>query len=314
MRLGIVTTVRDAGPMLASFIAYHVAIGFERLFLFFDDPTDPDVAIAARFPQVTVFRCDDALLRAQRHLRSFPALSRQLRHVCARQALNAALGMQLAAELGLDWLLHLDHDELFHSPVQRPADHFAAQSADGVLQATYLNLEAVPEALAISDPFVEVTLFKQNPVLIRSRMVGRDLAFWQNRGHYFTCYDNGKSATRVDPSYTAEGPHSFQSVDGPLLTEVLTSPAILHYPNCGLARFQHKYAMMGGFPDDYLDGAPIGLTFHLAARDRLQAGDLEGFQRLYEGTVMLANDDAIERQCRSTILKRVLGPSRLLKA
>ena len=33
----IVTTLKQPGPSLASFLKYHSAIGFSRIFLFFDD-------------------------------------------------------------------------------------------------------------------------------------------------------------------------------------------------------------------------------------------------------------------------------------
>jgi len=38
----IVTTLKSQGPSLLTFVQYHLAKGFERIYLMFDDPLDPD--------------------------------------------------------------------------------------------------------------------------------------------------------------------------------------------------------------------------------------------------------------------------------
>lgn len=47
-RAALVTTLRGAAPVLDSFIRYHLARGFAHLYLFFDDPDDPALALARR--------------------------------------------------------------------------------------------------------------------------------------------------------------------------------------------------------------------------------------------------------------------------
>jgi hypothetical protein len=64
----IVTTLRDPGPSLESFISYHRAIGFSELFLFFDDPADRDLPRAAARSGVTAIPCDEALRERWRAL------------------------------------------------------------------------------------------------------------------------------------------------------------------------------------------------------------------------------------------------------
>ena len=61
LKIAIVTTLRDAGPMLDSFVTYHLRNGFARLYLFFDDPADPDLARLAGHPMVSAIAHDEVL-------------------------------------------------------------------------------------------------------------------------------------------------------------------------------------------------------------------------------------------------------------
>jgi hypothetical protein len=315
MRLGIVSTVHEPGVMLDSFIQYHRAIGFQHFLLFFDNPQDPDIRRAQRYPEVTVVPCDEAHGRALQTLQAYPVFGPQCATFhSARQILNAEMGMRMAADMGLDWLLHIDADELFHSPVLSPADHFTQLQESGAAQGTYLNMEAVPEALEVADPFREVTLFKRNPFVISSLFLGRYFNFWQARGHYFVGYNHGKSAAQVDRRVTTASTHRFRHADGDLATRELTSPSILHYPSCGLSRHIHKFERLGATPDEAWSGMRNRIPFFLTARNLCQNGDFEGFRRLYVDAVMMNDPAAIAEQSRIGILRRVNRPARLLAA
>jgi len=123
----IVTTLRGAGAVLDSFIDYHLAIGFAHLFLFFDDPGDPDLSRAAANPAVTAIAHDESLRRAWTRLPQYEEQAAFLeREVMARQILNVQLAMEMARRQGLGWLLNIDADELFYSPGQSAGEYFAA--------------------------------------------------------------------------------------------------------------------------------------------------------------------------------------------
>ena len=111
-KIAIVTTLRDAGLVLDSFIQYHLAIGFDHLFLFFDEPNDPSLDRARQYEAVTAIENDDSLRRQWEASRLF-ALDSGLRRfvdkeVMGRQELNAGLAVQMAVEKKIDWLLHID--------------------------------------------------------------------------------------------------------------------------------------------------------------------------------------------------------------
>ena len=98
-RAAIVTTLRNAGAVIDSFVAYHLANGFRHMFLFFDDPRDPDLHRLAANPSVTTIAHDAALHQAWSALPQYAEQSRFVeREVMARQWLNAALAMQMARD------------------------------------------------------------------------------------------------------------------------------------------------------------------------------------------------------------------------
>ena len=160
-RVGLVCTMRDNASSLDSFICYYLALGFSTLLLYADDPEDEAVVVARRYPADRVLlRTHDAALREEwRRLPSWGRLQLYAAtEVQARQMLNAEHAMQRSLALGLDFLLHVDSDELLHLPCATAGGdgggggggealqaHAALLSQRGALQFTYRNLEAVPE-------------------------------------------------------------------------------------------------------------------------------------------------------------------------
>jgi hypothetical protein len=127
--------------------------------------------------------------------------------VMARQILNVETAIQLALDQGMDWILHIDGDELFY-PGQMMALDWFDQVSDDIFQVTFLNHEAAPEAFEIEDYFREVTLFKRNPAIL-------DPGFYtqfqkiSSKSQYFLAYQNGKSAARIHPTLLPNSVHSF---------------------------------------------------------------------------------------------------------
>ena len=195
--------MRDNAASLDSFVCHYLWLGVTTLFLYVDDPNDAAVVIARRYVAVQL-RVRDASLR--RDWQRQPSWARlglyAATEVQARQALNAEHAMERALALGLDFLLHVDSDELLYLPTtttttppgstatgstqprppSRPGaalgEHTKRLQRLGCLQFTYRNLEAVPELEACDDPFAAISLFKQHPSEldhIRTRMQQQQL-------------------------------------------------------------------------------------------------------------------------------------------
>jgi hypothetical protein len=177
----------------------------------------------------------------------------------ARQALNASVALQAArtGQLGgapLDWMLHLDHDELFYVDPEGHWNgdlraHFSAVQATGHRLVRYWN----HELLLPHSPGAPLA-FKLNPRLAQHRLGARRWAelleeLGMSRSHprpYFNGYVNGKSAVAVAGATGAAGVHSWRLAEPIAEDDVATlaDPAILHLRFALADAFRTKYQQM----------------------------------------------------------------------
>ncbi|MEO8132654.1 MAG: glycosyltransferase family 2 protein [Betaproteobacteria bacterium] len=329
-RAAIVTTLRGSAPVLDSFIRYHLALGFEHLYLFFDDPGDPAIAIARGFDaaRVSIVPRDRALAAEWRHCVQFAYFSPHLAHeVMARQCLNVEVAVQLALAAGYDWLLHIDADELFYCPGQDAGTHFARLAAGGIERVVYPNLEALSETVEVGDCFREVTLFKSNRNTFPEGQFNATQArlaasFAQFPENFFLFYSNGKAAAFLRRGVVPDGVHRFSAKSYPRPGQGAPSPAqrerviadcwILHYACCGFANFMDKYRVLGLFSDRWFGRVDIRGSigdFHLGARDVVASGDPGRALAYYRTRALLDDPDAIGELIRVGLLARVTGPA-----
>ena len=183
-RYAIVTTVKDVDATAVSWCAYHLSIGFDHLFVYFDDPNECErLGLSARFSssQLTCIPRDARLAAAWPSLPSWGAVEADVTgQVQARQRLNCEhCAHRLAPARGVRWLLHIDSDEAFHlgslpasppgtGPSGQLSAHFEALQRAGVWQYSYGNVEAVPHAqLDAADPFRTVVHFRVHEDWVR---------------------------------------------------------------------------------------------------------------------------------------------------
>lgn len=198
-RAGVVATVKDFDSLADSWCRYHLAVGFEHLYIYFDDPSELGrVGLPSRFPpeRLTCIPHDARLRSEWRTLQmngggakptagtgggADEHVTHAGKEVQTRQQLNARHAMRLARARGLDWLLHIDADELFYpGPSGDARAHFASLSDAGVATFCYMNHEAVPERHGIVNPFREVSLFKRSLELCEPTPEAREAVdFWQ---------------------------------------------------------------------------------------------------------------------------------------
>lgn len=305
MKIATVTTTRRPGWPLLSFVEYHLLLGVSHMFIFYEGERDEALDHLMKRSQTTLIECDDRLRKEWLALESFPKVEKFLdREVQARQILNAELGVRRAKELGMDWIAHLDTDELLFQGAGALIDHFKAAERAEASQLVFLNHEAVPEREEIGDYFKEVTLFKANLETTRDRRLALP----------FIAYKTGKAAARLDRDPVPWGVHRFSSRRGN--TRSLRSKActILHYPSCGFSRYAAKYETLGAFEDKYFDRAPIP-RFYLEARDLILTGRNDEARTLYQERVMLSGctTENKQRLLEAGYLLRICAPSELLE-
>ena len=319
--VAIVTTLRNAGKALNSFVAYHRAIGFAHLFLFFDDPADPDLHRARAMPDVTAFACDAALRETWKTLPAYAHHGAGVdSEVMSRQLLNVDYAMGLARERGHQWLLNIDVDELFFAPSQSVDEHFAALCATPIETVSYLNYEAVPERDEIDDYFREVDLFKL-PLGAVQQHLAQPLARVQQIAPqlkpFFHFYSNGKSAVRLtDAPPKPAGVHQFQHATRATVAVASQRQFVLHYACCGFETFWKKYTTLGRFDDRWWGrhdiAASIG-TFHLEARDVVMNGGREQALAFYRERLAISDRRRADELIRVGLLTRFDQPQKIIE-
>lgn len=141
MRWGIVATIKAPVSEILKFVAHHLELGVDRIFLFLDD-NNPDAIAALRgHPKVTLTRTDRDYWQNLNGKR--PAKHQ------VRQSANATNAYTMANDI--DWLLHIDVDE-FLWPDRPVTDILRDLSADTLVARVHPS-----EALASEDVANDMT-------------------------------------------------------------------------------------------------------------------------------------------------------------
>lgn len=152
----------------------------------------------------------------------------------ARQMLAMKRAKLEAADMGIEWLIHIDDDELLFAPLHRPVGEILASMPAGFDQAYIPNVEAVYSSADVQRCFSETTLVNVNPVT-------------------FASYANGKAALRVaNIDAIPAGPHMWRTSWGNdlssihLIKEPFGSPLlVIHFESCPFTRWEDKFWELG---------------------------------------------------------------------
>eukprot|EP00930_Biecheleria_cincta_P043882 TRINITY_DN30112_c0_g1_i1.p1 TRINITY_DN30112_c0_g1~~TRINITY_DN30112_c0_g1_i1.p1 ORF type:complete len:765 (+),score=105.04 TRINITY_DN30112_c0_g1_i1:49-2343(+) len=314
VRIGVVSTLRDVEDQFHLWLEWFRIVGFSHLFLYFDDPSRDEASIeearAIYSADFVSFALNTPELRKEwPTLRSWSKFSAHTDDRMCRQLLNLAHGFSRASKCQpgapeeVDWMLHLDHDELFLPPPQGLQTHFKHLENLGCKLCLYQNLEAAPEDHTLT-PFLDVSMFKvPSGRMPKTPLGAAGTNFWAKRtaaGNYFLYYDNGKSAVRVrqrsgteiapvsvhllyppedledlmvgGKAWTTFAPQELPEMNLGWLSsrheEVVVGAKVLHYPATHFDRLFRKYDHLKDFPSVRFGGdLVIPPSFHLEARD-----------------------------------------------
>mmetsp|Transcript_7113 Transcript_7113/g.29594 ORF Transcript_7113/g.29594 Transcript_7113/m.29594 type:complete len:272 (-) Transcript_7113:744-1559(-) len=148
-----------------------------------------------------------------------------------RQALHVASTIPRARAAGVDWLLHIDDDELLFCPGGLQALWATmCQFSACVCDAHLHNIEALACEGTCSSPYLTCTSF----VVSTAR---------------FSSYTNGKSFGRLSSQgLRAHGPHHFRGDLMPIRSSSKNIPpyvaVVLHYESCTFERWLHKFRQL----------------------------------------------------------------------
>ena len=168
VRLGIVSMTKRPAD-LEQWLAYHRrVVGVEKFFLQIEDT--PELAALLLRPPWN--GCVDATFVAKTHRDYFVQMD--------RQAVNVACAVERAKAHGIEWLLHVDDDEMLHCPAGAGAMHAALSALPPqCCDAHIKNLEALAPAPTCSKPFEECVTFVASTSKFASYTNGKVL--WAGR-------------------------------------------------------------------------------------------------------------------------------------
>ncbi len=256
-KVAIVSTMSNGVGSLEQrvlpWMQYHVEMGVTHFYVFYDGEDPKAVEALSSLPFVTVLTAkpelgadDEVQTRYAEHMghkhsysSSDGSVEKSNELLMTKQTFAMNEGVRAGHADGMDWLLHIDSDELFvpraHASI--PQSFEAVDAGEPTIR--FMNLEAQLEAGDVASPFLQVTLFRNHQYLTTKESHHYRSTFKQGMNEAWTyLYTNGKSAARLDDKTApaAHGPHYWKAsgdTDGEVRerwkNHISNSSVILHY-------------------------------------------------------------------------------------
>jgi glycosyl transferase family 2 len=263
----IATLLRTSRQETIQFVNYHLNLGINHIYLFFDDPEDEAIGELSDRPGVSCMACSEDYWRelAEAFPQKYPL--QKLIDQNVRMELASIAALRLAREAGHAWLILMDSDELLYlgQPLKRVFET-AGQDVD-VLR--FAPLEGVPPKYPSGNLFLETNLFKlDRPAAVMwgaspsvqdlatrivagwatfiisarkllARLLGCGKAFHYG---YFKGHLLGKSAVRLSAPIISMKPHLPNVPAGTQLRACISPQAfVLHFDCRGFYAWKRKW-------------------------------------------------------------------------
>lgn len=145
-----VTTLKCDLAQTLAFVNYHLKLGIDHMYLFFDNPDDEAFKFLDENLKITCFKVDEQLLKQFGHTKNT--------FVSTKQVSFATYAFHLAREKGYDWLIHLDADELLYCKggLKKKINKLP-KNVDVII---FPVAEAAPQKVKYEFPFSEISFFR----------------------------------------------------------------------------------------------------------------------------------------------------------
>ncbi|KAK9664412.1 hypothetical protein RND81_14G039700 [Saponaria officinalis] len=149
-----------------------------------------------------------------------------------KQTLNMEMAIVMARDAGMEWIFHLDTDELLHPAGTREYSvrELLTELPRDVDMVVFPNYESAVERNDIKEPFSEVSMFKKNfDHLPRETYFGLYRDSTRGNPNYFLTYGNGKAAARIQDHLRPNGAHRWHNYRKTPKEIKMDEAAVLHY-------------------------------------------------------------------------------------
>ncbi|RDX67470.1 Glycosyltransferase-like KOBITO 1 [Mucuna pruriens] len=237
-----ITTSTSAGlEQTLPWIFYHKVIGVSNFLLFVEGKAaSPNVTrVLESIPGVKVIYRTRELEEQQAKSRIWNEtwLASFFYKPCnyelfVKQSLNMEMAIVMARDAGMDWIIHLDTDELMHpaGTQEYSLRQLLADVPGNVDIVIFPNYESSVERDDIKEPFSEVSMFKKNyDHLPKDVYFGNYKEATRGNPNYFLTYGNGKAAARIQDHLRPNGAHRWHNYMKTPHEIKLEEAAVLHY-------------------------------------------------------------------------------------
>ena len=249
LQVAIVSTVRNP-HQIHDWIRYHLNFGVSKIFLILDDEKED---INNKFGnRVEIFKNDKIWKNKLKTCNQYSTYSKSFNsEVMSRQILNIEYILKHCQSKGINWLIHIDADEILYSPKYDNIKDILIKLDDRVNIINIDNYELAPTESNANNCFRTHTHFKTRV-----------------NGNNFVAYYNGKSGCKVSNDIHPYGVHEFKSNISDHKEKISEKDlVVLHYVNCNFKEWKNKYKILGNFNDTWWNNVRIPFSMHKKSRD-----------------------------------------------
>ncbi|XP_044492373.1 glycosyltransferase-like KOBITO 1 isoform X2 [Mangifera indica] len=316
-----ITTSTSAGlEQILPWMFYHKVIGVTTFFLFVEGKAaSPDVSkVLESIPGVKVIYRTKELEEQQARSRIWNEtwLASFFYKPCnyelfVKQSLNMEMAIVMARDSGMDWILHLDTDELIHPAGAREYSlrQLLLDVPGNVDMVIFPNYESGVERDDITDPFSEVSMFKRNyDHLPKDTYFGMYKEATRSNPNYFLTYGNGKSVARIRDHLRPNGAHRWHNYMKTPNEIKLEEAAVLHYTYAKFSDLTSRRDRCGCKPTKEDVKRCFMLEFDRSAFIIASTATEEEMRNWYHEHVVWGDKDLKLKLLRKGILTRIYAP------
>ncbi|KHF99735.1 Dephospho-CoA kinase [Gossypium arboreum] len=315
-----ITTSTSAGlEQILPWMFYHRVLGVTNFFLFVEGhAASPNVSkVLESLPGVKVVYRTKELEEQQAKSRIWNEtwLSSFFYKPCnyelfVKQSLNMEMAIVMARDAGMEWILHLDTDELIHPAGAR--EYSLRQLLLDV--PSNVDMESSVERDDIKDPFTEVSMFKKNyDHLPKDTYFGMYKESTRGNPNYFLTYGNGKAAARIQDHLRPNGAHRWHNYMKTPNEIKLEEAAVLHYTYAKFSDLTSRRDRCGCKPTKDDVKRCFMLEFDRAAFIIASTQTEEEMLNWYRERVVWGDKDLRLKLLRKGILTRIYAPMAIIQ-
>ncbi|EXC10459.1 hypothetical protein L484_008626 [Morus notabilis] len=321
-----ITTSTSAGlNQILPWMFYHKVLGVSTFFLFVEGKAaSPKVSkVLESIPGVKVIYRTRELEEKQAKSRIWNEtwLSSFFYKPCnyelfVKQSLNMEMAIVMARDAGMDWILHLDTDELIHPAGAREYSlrQLLLDVPGSVDMVIFPNYESSVEREDIKEPFTEVSMFKRNyDHLPKDTYFGMYKESTRGNPNYFLTYGNGKSVARIQDHLRPNGAHRWHNYMKTPKEIKLEEAAVLHYTYAKFSDLTSRRDRCGCKPTREDVKRCFMLEFDRSAFIIASTATEEEMMNWYREHIVWGDKDLKMKLLRKGILTRIYAPMTIIQ-